>query len=125
MKGLISRLLLSCEQASILVIKKEENKLSQTEKFQLWMHSSICGLCKEFDGQNNFINTQVQYLPSHFWPQLKELPGHLTYDGSPKELEFPDFKANYEIKCDENIFDSMGGSTATGNLDQGADIDDK
>lgn len=69
----------------------------------------------EKDRRNNFINTQVQYLPSHFWPQLKELPGHLTYDGSPKDLEFPDFKANYEIKCDENIFDSMGGSAATGN----------
>ena len=61
MKGLISRLLLSCEQASILVIKKEENKLSQTEKFQLWMHSSICGLCKEFDSQNNFINTNLEF----------------------------------------------------------------
>jgi hypothetical protein len=61
MKGLMSRLLLSCEQASLLVIKKEENKMSQIEKVQLWVHSSICGLCKEFDGQNNFINHNLEF----------------------------------------------------------------
>jgi hypothetical protein len=61
MKGLMSRLMLSCEQASLLVIKKEENKMSQIEKVQLWFHSSICGLCKEFDGQNNFINTNLEF----------------------------------------------------------------
>jgi len=53
--------MLSCEQASLLVIKKEENKMSQIEKVQLWFHSSICGLCKEFDGQNNFINTNLEF----------------------------------------------------------------
>jgi hypothetical protein len=61
MKGLMSRLMLSCEQASLLVIKKEEKKMSQIEKVQLWFHSSICGLCKEFDGQNNFINTNLEF----------------------------------------------------------------
>jgi hypothetical protein len=55
-------------------------------------------------------------LPSHFWPQLKELPGHLTYEGAPKELEFPDLKTCSEIKCDENIFDSMGGSLQSGSI---------
>ncbi len=61
MKGLMSRLLLSCEQASLLVIKKEENKMSQIEKVQLWFHSSICGLCKEFDEQNEFINKNLEF----------------------------------------------------------------
>ena len=61
MKGLMSKLILSCEQASLLMIKKEENKMSQTEKVQLWFHNTICGLCKEFEGQNNFINTNLEF----------------------------------------------------------------
>lgn len=61
MKGLMSRLLLSCEHASLLVLKKEENKISQVEKVQLWFHSSICGLCKEFDEQNDFINNNLEF----------------------------------------------------------------
>ena len=61
MKGLISRLLLSCEQASLLVLKKEENKISQLEKVQLWLHKSICGLCKEFDNHNEFINNNLEF----------------------------------------------------------------
>ena len=61
MKGLMSKLMLSCEQASLLMVKKEENKMSQIEKAQLWLHSTICGLCKEFEGQNNFINTNLEF----------------------------------------------------------------
>jgi hypothetical protein len=28
----------------------------------------------EKDKRTNFVNSQVQYLPSHFWPQLKDMP---------------------------------------------------
>lgn len=53
------------------------------------------------------------------------MPAHLSLDGHPKELEFPDLKSCYDIKCDENLFESMGGSSTGSNLDQVADIDDK
>jgi len=35
----------------------------------------------EKDKRNAFINNQVQYLPSHFWPQLKELTPVLSLQG--------------------------------------------
>ena len=37
------------------------------------------------------------------------MPGHISYDGNAKELEFPDLTNESGIKCSENIFDSMGG----------------
>ncbi|MCT4624558.1 MAG: hypothetical protein N4A46_13135 [Schleiferiaceae bacterium] len=60
MKGLMARLLLPCEKASILVLKREEGKISGIEKVQLWMHTLICGLCKEFEDQNEFINVNME-----------------------------------------------------------------
>lgn len=63
MNGLLSGLSLSCEHATLLLIKREENKINRIEKIQLWIHTSICGLCKEFDGQNDFIN---HHLEIHF-----------------------------------------------------------
>lgn len=61
MKGLLTRLLLSCEQASLLILKREENKLSSIEKIQLWVHSSVCSLCKEFEHHNDFINNNLEF----------------------------------------------------------------
>lgn len=64
----------------------------------------------EKDRRKSFVNSQVQYLPSHFWPELKEMPPHLSLDGHAKEYEFPDFKNCPEIKCDENLFEQMGAA---------------
>ena len=58
----------------------------------------------EKDRRTNFVNSQVQYLPSHFWPQLKEMPPHLSLDGHAKEYDFPDLKNCQDIKCEENLF---------------------
>lgn len=52
------------------------------------------------------------------------MPPHLSLDGHPKELEFPDLKNCYEIKCEENLFESIGGGSNV-NLDHAAIIDDK
>lgn len=61
----------------------------------------------EKEKRNSFINNQVQYLPSHFWPQLKEPTPTLNLQGSPSELKFPDFTTCSEIKCDLSIFESL------------------
>jgi hypothetical protein len=62
----------------------------------------------EKDRRTNFVNTQVQYLPSHFWPQLRDMPATLKVEGEPKEYEFPDLKGCADIKCDENMFEGFG-----------------
>ena len=60
MKGLMAKMLLPCEKASLLVIKREEGKITSIEKFQLAVHHLICGLCKEFDEQNEFMNLNIK-----------------------------------------------------------------
>lgn len=83
----------------------------------------------EKDKRNSFINNQVQYLPSHFWPQLKEPTPTLSLQGQPFELKFPDFTSSTEIKCDTKIFESMGATLSGGgfsqSLDQAHAIDEK
>ena len=46
-------------------------------------------------------------MPSHFWPQLKDMPAHLSLDGHAKEYEFPDLKNCTDIKCEDNLFSSL------------------
>lgn len=60
---------------------------------------------KEKDKRTSFINTQIQYLPSHFWPQLKDMPQMLVVEGSSRDHEFPDLRSCSDITCEENLFD--------------------
>lgn len=62
----------------------------------------------EKERRNTFINNHVQYLPSHFWPQLKEQVPLLMLDGVAKELDFPDFSKCVDIKVPENLFEGFG-----------------
>ena len=39
-------------------------------------------------------------MPSHFWPQLKDMTPHLIYEGSASDLKLPDFTNNPEVKID-------------------------
>ena len=58
----------------------------------------------EKERRQNFISTHQQYLPSHFWPKLKELTPILSLEGDASELRFPDLRNCYSIKCEENMF---------------------
>ena len=42
---------ISCKQATYLMGKAEEGKLSLTERLQLWIHTRICSLCALFRRQ--------------------------------------------------------------------------
>lgn len=46
---------ITCKEATIYISKKEEGKLSLTQRIQLWMHFGICSLCKMFYRQNKII----------------------------------------------------------------------
>jgi hypothetical protein len=65
----------------------------------------------EKERRNSFINNQVQYLPSHYWPQLKEMTPKLTLEGSPKEFDFPDFSRCSDIQVPDNLFASFSESS--------------
>ena len=48
--------MISCKEASEFTIKKSEGKLSLKERFQLWLHLSICGVCKLFAIQSTWLD---------------------------------------------------------------------
>jgi len=63
MSSLMYMLILNCEKATQLAIKKEEGKVSAIDQVRLWIHAKVCNLCKEFESQNTFININMK---SHY-----------------------------------------------------------
>ena len=74
MRKLMSILLLSCEQASLIMIKKEDEKLSFIDRSRLWIHRKVCHLCSEFHDQNKFINLNVKFHANHESHPMKLSP---------------------------------------------------
>ena len=54
-------LMLSCKEATYLVSKKEESKLTWLENVKLRSHLSICSLCKKFEQQTGFIILNIKH----------------------------------------------------------------
>ena len=74
MNNLMSVIMLNCEQASLLAIKKEEVKLSLVDKMRLWMHTNACKFCREFSYQNKFINKNTEFHFHDASQHLKPIP---------------------------------------------------
>lgn len=53
-------MMISCKKATYLHSKKEENRLSWLEAFQLRGHLTICVLCRRFAEQARLIVNQMQ-----------------------------------------------------------------
>lgn len=47
--------MISCKEATLLVQKKEERKLSFGETVKLRIHNMLCGICSLFEKQSNYI----------------------------------------------------------------------
>lgn len=49
--------MLSCKEATRLMLKKEEQKIGLLTHFNLWLHIIMCPLCKLFSKQSKQIST--------------------------------------------------------------------
>ena len=69
-------LMISCKKATLLISKKEENKLSWIGKWQLRGHLTICSLCRKFEQQSGFIGRNAkllhEYIHATLSPEIKE-----------------------------------------------------
>lgn len=54
--------MISCKEASELSIKRQEKAISLKHRLQLWMHLSMCKLCKSFDQQTKWIGTALKKM---------------------------------------------------------------
>lgn len=58
-------LMISCKKATLLVSKKEENRLSWLEKWQLRTHMALCSMCRRFEEQSGFIGRMARQIHVH------------------------------------------------------------
>jgi hypothetical protein len=54
--ALKDKLLMSCSQATALVEKKRDKKLSFAERLGLWIHMGYCNMCALFFNQSQMID---------------------------------------------------------------------
>jgi len=53
-------MMINCKEATTMISKKEEGKISFLERIQLWQHLLICSLCKLFMKQNKLITSVIR-----------------------------------------------------------------
>ncbi len=71
-KNLMKHLMLNCNEATLLMAKKEEGKLSLKARIQLAMHLSMCSLCRKFEKQSHLIGEESKHVHAE-----EKLPGDL------------------------------------------------
>ena len=54
--------MINCKEATFLMAKKEEGKLSFMGRMKLSVHTSMCSLCKKFEKQSAKIATESKYI---------------------------------------------------------------
>lgn len=55
-------LMVNCKEATLLMAKKEEGKLSLMEKMKLSMHTSMCSFCRKFEKQTTQIAKESKHV---------------------------------------------------------------
>lgn len=63
MKKLIMKyLMVNCKEATLLMAKREEGKLSFMQKIHLSVHTSMCSFCKRFEKQTAKIAEESRHI---------------------------------------------------------------
>ena len=60
--SIIHKTVYTCEEATKLVVKKREQKLSFIQRIKLWLHLAICSACKRFEIQNMWLDKQLHKM---------------------------------------------------------------
>lgn len=55
-------LMVNCKEATFLMAKKEEGRLTFIEKMKLSMHTSMCSFCKKFEKQTSKIGIESRHV---------------------------------------------------------------
>lgn len=60
---MMKSLTISCKEATLAIVKKEESKISFSERIKLAVHLLICEFCKLFEKQNRFLSNNIKDIP--------------------------------------------------------------
>lgn len=61
-KFMMKYLMISCKEATFLMAKKEEGKLSFIRAIKLSIHTSMCSVCKTFEKQTARIVKESKHI---------------------------------------------------------------
>lgn len=75
---MMNALMLSCEEATLLMTKKQYERLPLLKNMQLRIHLMTCKLCRRFEIQNDAIQ--------QFWTEFENQHQHLS-DEKKKEIQ--------------------------------------
>ena len=55
LRRIMSGIMPSCSEASRLASRSLDEKLPASRRFALWLHQRMCGLCRRYGSQLNFM----------------------------------------------------------------------
>lgn len=56
------KIMITCRQATLFSLKKEERKISFLDRVKLAVHLIICEFCRLFEQQNKVLSHQAKHL---------------------------------------------------------------
>lgn len=59
---MMNKLMLSCDEATMLITRSDYEQLSSIKQFKLKMHLASCSMCRSFKQQSSIITSQVNVL---------------------------------------------------------------
>lgn len=59
---MLKYLMLNCKEATFLMAKKEEKKISLGNRIKLFAHTMMCSVCKKFEKQATQIGKESKHL---------------------------------------------------------------
>ena len=67
----VHKIIYSCEEATQLIVKKADVKLTLVQRIRIWIHLQMCDACKRFNSQNAWIDKQIHKMVHH--PEMNKL----------------------------------------------------
>ena len=59
---MMNKLMLSCDEATLLITRSDFEQLSSIKQFKLKMHLASCSMCRNFKQQSSIITSQINVL---------------------------------------------------------------
>jgi len=63
---IMNSIMLSCNEATLLITRSEFEKLCNIKRLKLRMHLMSCKLCRNFQKQSSFITAQLEGMKKEF-----------------------------------------------------------
>ena len=68
----MKKVMISCEEATAMVVKKHSEPFTFGDRLRLWMHLAICKLCALFAKQNAMIDEAAKHLDENALSRMPE-----------------------------------------------------